>query len=402
LQSANTSIGLTASLRADADLRSKVTPTYIVVNRATSGHAGRPHAPDAPRISLAAEVSGGTVGATLKDVASDAGVSVKTVSNVVNGYAHVRPDTRSRVQHSLTALGYRPNASARALRTGQSRIIALALPELDIPYFAELTRHVIGAAAKRSWTVLIDQTEGLAERERFVGDEIRSQLIAGLIANPVAIDASELLRGARTQGIPVVLLGERVEGGSADHVAIDNVKAAQEATTHLIDLGRRRIAAIGAKETAFVSSTRLRLEGYRRALTNAGRAVDGDLIIPTKELHRPDGADATRRLLDLARPPDAIFCFNDLIALGALRALAERGVRVPDDVAIVGFDDIEDGRFSTPSLTTISPDKAGIARVAVSLLLDRLAGRGGGEPREVVADHRLITRESTLGTIAAT
>jgi len=170
-----------------------------------------------------------------------------------------------------------------------------------------------------------------------------------------------------------------------------------ELSATLAELGRHRIAAIGAQLGKANPAAQFRLEGYRRGLGDHDLPVDDQLVVPTAELHRSDGAQAMVRLLDLPQRPDAVFCFNDLLALGALRILAERGIRVPDDVAIVGFDDIEDGRFSSPTLTTISPNKQLIAAVAVSLLLTRAEGDRDTPPQEIRADYRLIRRESTLG-----
>jgi DNA-binding LacI/PurR family transcriptional regulator len=329
----------------------------------------------------------------LKDVAERAGVSVKTVSNVVNGYVHVRPDTRARVMEAIEALDYRPNISARNLRLGRTGIIALAVPELDIPYFAELAKHVVSAAARHGWTVLIDQTNGDSEQERLVAAGIRDHMIDGLIFSPLALTAADLDAGAKAT--PMVLLGERVAHGPADHVAIDNVAAARDATTHLIGLGRRRIAAIGAQHTAEAATARLRLAGFGEALHAAGITQDEALVAPAPEWHRADGAAAMRTLLAAGPPPDAVVCFNDTLALGAMRALHEAGLRVPDDVAVAGFDDIEDGRFSVPTLTTVAPDKADLARVAVDLLAARLSTTEGAPPREQTVPHRLIAREST-------
>lgn len=331
---------------------------------------------------------------SLKDVAALAGVSVKTVSNVVNGYAHVRPHTRSRVQEALEQLNYRPNLSARNLRYGRSGVIALALPELGMPYFAELAGSVVRCAEAQGWTVLIDQTDGQAERERLVLAGIRAHLLDGLILSPLAVSSEDL--ALRTDDTPLVLLGERIHGGSADHVTIDNVAAARAATAHLAGLGRRRIAAIGDQRRSPGETARLRLAGYRQALEAAGLPVVDELAAQAADYHREDGAWAMAQLLELADPPDAVFCFNDLLALGALRTLLDRGLRVPEDVALVGFDDIEDGRFSTPTLTTIAPDKADIAAQAVELLVRRL-GDESREPREAYADYTLLARESTLG-----
>lgn len=339
----------------------------------------------------------GPVGVTLRDVAVRAGVSVKTVSNVVHDFAHVRPETRARVQRALADLNYQPNVSARNLRRGRSGIISLALPELEVPYFAELAQLVIAAAEEREWTVLIDQTEGRADRERRVAGGVRDQLIDGLIFSPAALGAAELtelFNGSRT---PLVLLGERVHNWRADHVAIDNVAAAKAATLHLAGLGRRRIAAVGSQRATHDSAALYRYEGYRAGITESGMRLDPTLVVSTSSLHRADGASAMQELLALPAPPDAVFCFTDLLALGAMRTLADFGLRVPDDMAVVGFDDIEDGRFSIPTLTTVSPNKAEIARIAVSYLIDQIEGRGDQEPRECLVDYSLLVRESTVG-----
>ncbi|GAA1680041.1 LacI family DNA-binding transcriptional regulator [Fodinicola feengrottensis] len=338
------------------------------------------------------------MGASLRDVALRAGVSVKTVSNVVNGYEHVTPTTRSKVEAALKELNYRPNLSARNLRRGKSGIIALALPELDSPYFAELARSVIRAAEERGYTVLIDQTDGRLERERHVLAGIRPQLVDGLIVSPLSVGREEL--AARTDNTPMVLLGETVFEGPADHVAIDNVAAAGIATEHLVALGRRRIAAIGVQPPDGQGTARLRLQGYLDALSTAGLPVDEDLIQQGATFHRADGIQAVKDLLSLPEPPDAVFCFNDLLALGAIRGAYEIGARVPDDIAIVGIDDIEDGRFSTPTLTTISPDKEQIARLSLEFLQSRIDGDRDAPPREVQADFRLMERESTGGRTA--
>lgn len=331
----------------------------------------------------------------LQDVAARAGVSIKTVSNVVNRYPHVAPGTRARVEQAVADLNYRPNMAARHLRLARSGVIALALPEVDAPYFAELARSVIRVAALRGWTVLIDQTDGRADAEQMVLAGIRDHLIDGLIFSPLALGPEVI--AAREDSTPMVLLGELVGAGPADHVAIDNVAAARVATEHLISLGRRRIAAIGDQRQASGETARQRLSGYRQALEAAGMPYDASLVVPAETYHRADGAQAMARLLDDDAMPDAVFCFNDLLALGALRTLLERGCRVPEDVAVVGVDDIEDGRFSTPTLSTISPDKETIARQAVDMLASRFAGEATDGPRDVTAPFTMLARESTAG-----
>lgn len=333
---------------------------------------------------------------SLRDVAALAGVSVKTVSNVVNHYTHVSEATRQRVQSALDELGYRPNLSARSLRGGRSGLIALAVPELDSPYFAELARHIMYAAEARGWTVLIDQTDGRAEREKLVMDGIRAHLIDGVIFSPIASGPREL--AARRDTTPMVLLGERVHDGTIDHVGIDNVAAAEAAVAHLVGLGRRRIAAIGEQRHRRGETARLRLQGYAAGLAAAGLPFDPSLVMPSTGYHRADGAAAMTELLELAEPPDAVFCFNDLLAIGALRTLRDSEVRVPEDVAVVGFDDIEESSYTTPGLTTIHPDKARIASTAVALLAARLEDGADGASREVTEPFHLVIRHSTTNT----
>ncbi|MFG3498864.1 LacI family DNA-binding transcriptional regulator [Streptomyces sp. NPDC047928] len=229
-------------------------------------------------------------------------------------------------------------------------------------------------------------------------DGIREQRIDGLIFSPIAVGGDEL--AARTDTTALVLLGERVLDGPTHHVAIDNQRAARDVTEHLIAGGHTRIAAIGRQDNPSANTAHLRLAGYREALEAAALPYDEILAPPTPTYHRADGARMMRQLLELAEPPQAVFCFNDLLALGALRTALSSGLRVPQDIALAGFDDIEDGRYSTPTLTTISPDKAQIAQVAVDMLDAQLngarrIGRRRAEVREVAADYRLLVREST-------
>lgn len=336
----------------------------------------------------------------LRDVAERAGVSVKTVSNVVHDYEHVRPETRTRVQRAIDELGYRPNLTARGLRKGRTGVVALAVPTLEMPYFAELASLVVAAAAERGLTVLVDQTDGHRDRELEIVSGLAGRLIDGLLMSPMSLDRDDLDR--RRTDVPTVLLGERLSGGPVDHLAVDNVAAARAATEHLLQLGRRRVAALGYQDAEHAGSgvSRLRSRGYVDALAAAGLDLDPALTPVVSGYRRVDGAAGMAGLLALPAPPDAVFCFNDLLALGALRALAERGMRVPEDVAVIGFDDVEDGRFSTPTLSTIAPDKATLAARAVALLAERIEDVDAAPPRELHVDFTLVARESTTGRSA--
>lgn len=334
---------------------------------------------------------------TMRDVATSAGVSVKTVSNVLNGYPHVREATREKVTAAVKALGYHMNFAARNLRSGRTGMIMLALPELSLPYFAELADAVIDAARGHRLTVLVERTDATRERELEVLSGARLRMVDGLIFSPLALGPGDV--EAFRVDFPMVLLGERIFHGPADHVTMANVDAARAATEHLIAQGRRRIAVIGGHQGEEMGSAPLRLRGFREALEQAGLEYDPELVMEAGRWHRSTGAEAMHRLLDSGRPFDAVFAFNDALALGALYALHRRGYAVPDDVAVMGFDNIDDGHYSTPSLSTIEPGRAEIARQSVELLVHRLDSTGDEQRpyAEVIAPYRVIARESTVG-----
>ncbi|GIG30725.1 LacI family DNA-binding transcriptional regulator [Cellulomonas marina] len=330
----------------------------------------------------------------MSDVAERAGVSIKTVSNVINGYPYIRAETRERVETAIGALGYQVNLTARNLRQGRTGMIGLAVPELSLPYFAELADSVIQAAERVGLTVLIEQTGAVRERELAVLAGSRRAMTDGLLFSPLAIlrDDLEPLLGAH----PVVLLGERIFDASADHVTMANVEAAEAATAHLLGRGRRRVAAVGAHSGEVVGSAALRLQGWERAVRAAGLEPDPALVAEAGLWHRATGADAMRRLLDEGVEVDGVFAMNDALALGVLHVLHERRIRVPEDVAVIGFDDIDESAYVAPTLSTIAPGREQIARTAVDLLAQRIEhGPAAGPFRRVVADFTVVERESS-------
>lgn len=331
---------------------------------------------------------------TLRDIASLAGVSIKTVSNVVNGSVPVKPATRKRVEDAIAQIGYVPNLAARNLRAGRTGVIGLAVPELRFSYFAELADAVLAAAQRHGYVVLIEQTGGDRSTEIELLRGPRVAMMDGLLFSPLGLspDDADVL----DVPYPLVLLGERIFNGPTDHVTMQNVDGAAAATRHLLELGRRRIAVLGAHEGEQMGSASLRLEGYATALREAGLEVDPDLVVFHEGWHRTDGADAARELLARRVPFDAIFALNDELALGALRVLVRDGLRVPDEVAVVGFDDVAEAQFALPSLTTIDPHRALIAQAAVDAVIRRIAE---GTPRRqapqmVAVPATLVIRES--------
>jgi DNA-binding LacI/PurR family transcriptional regulator len=308
--------------------------------------------------------------ATLHDVARRAGVSFKTVSNVINDYPHVRETTRKKVIDAIRELDYRPNIAARQLRSGRSGVIGVAVPELGLPYFAELTAEVIEAAERRGLVVVIEQTNRSRQREIDVLTSTRRQMTDGLIFSPLELgteDAALLQTDS-----PVVLLGERIFTDAVDHVTMRNVDAARAATEYLIGLGRTRIAAVGLHPGEVIGSAGLRFRGYCEALAAAGLPLEERLLIPAGAWHRRQGAEAAAGLLDAGLPFDGLFAFNDTLALGAAHGLQQAGLRVPEDVAVIGFDDLDDGQYATPTLTTVDAGRRQIAELAVDALVNRI------------------------------
>ncbi|MGV8976845.1 MAG: LacI family DNA-binding transcriptional regulator [Cellulomonas sp.] len=330
----------------------------------------------------------------MHDVAALAGVSIKTVSNVVNGYQFIRPATLSKVEAAISELGYQVNITARNLRQGRTGMIGLAVPELSLPYFAELADSVIRAAEAVGLTVLIEQTGAVRERELEVLSGRRRHLTDGLIFSP--LDLGEQDKASFDVDFPMVLLGERIFGGPADHVTMNNIEASRAATEHLIDLGRRRIALIGTHPGETMGSAALRERGYREALAGASIEFDPALLGDAGLWHRSTGAQAMTRLLDSGVQMDAVFGLNDAMALGAMHVLHDRRIDVPGDVAVIGFDDIDEASYSSPPLSSVVPGREEIAETAVKLLVDQIASGGARRaPIEIVAQYTIAVRGST-------
>lgn len=328
---------------------------------------------------------------TLKDVAAHVGVSAKTVSNIVNGTGGFTDELRDRVRAAVVELGYRPNVAARQLRSGRSRMIAVAVPELSQPYFAGLASQLVRAAQERSATLLFSQTDGLVEQERLISDGVGIPTVAGIILSPLALTVRDL--ESRADDTPVVLLGEHIGQSTFPHVTVDNTAAARDAVTQLVQRGYTRIAAIGAQREGPNETAVLRLAGYRSALEAAGIVIDERLIQDVTDFHRSDGATAAAALLDSGVEFDAVFAFNDLLALGAMHALTTAGRLVPDDVAVIGFDAIDEGKYSTPTLSSVAPDIEALARTAIELILT-----DDPAPGIRTIEHAIVHRASTGGT----
>lgn len=330
---------------------------------------------------------------TMRDVARLAGVSQRTVSNVVNDYPHVTPETRDRVQSAIASLGYRPNVAAQRLRSGRTGVIALAVPSLTWPYFSDIAHLIQQAAHRAGRTLLVAETEGNASFERNVLQGFRTNLIDGLILSPIELGAGELHE--MDLGIPVVLLGERIQDVGMLHLSTDNVVGAREVAAHLHDRGARSFFLLGSTQTMMTSSAgALRLRGFAEELDALGVAPDAWREVHVSPWTQEGAYEVMLEELSRGPLPDAVACMNDLLAFGTLRACAELGIDVPGRLLVTGWDDIALSRFSVPSITTVSPDKSAIAQQAVDGLLGLIDG-DDVDLADVVVPHSLVVREST-------
>jgi DNA-binding LacI/PurR family transcriptional regulator len=328
----------------------------------------------------------------LKDVADLAGVSMKTVSNVVHDYEHVSVAMRDKVQSAIDELGYRPNLTARRLATGKTGMIALAIPEIDQFYFAEMARHIGEEAGRHGYRILVEQTLNDVEAERAVIRDREEGLVDGVIFQPARIDTLEIAR--LRPGTPLVLLGEAARPVNTDHVMIDNTRAARDGVEMLLRAGRRRIAFLATVRGDITESTHLRLLGYQEALLAAGIGLDAHLVLQSDGFSLEDGVRAISSAIAGGVEFDAVLCRDDLFAMAALRGLQLAGRRVPADVSVLGWDDTAVARYSTPALSSVSPDKQALAATAFALLEDRMQGYDGTGRHEIVP-HSIVERATT-------
>jgi DNA-binding LacI/PurR family transcriptional regulator len=324
---------------------------------------------------------------TQQEVADRAGVGRRTVSHVITGFPHVSAEARARVLRAIDELGYVPNRAAQQLRTGRSGVIALTVPEIGVGYFGELGTLIVEEAASRGLGTVVAQTRGVRDRELTELERILALQPDGVIMSPLGLTSDDL--ASISARAPVALIGEHFVGGAGGvaPIAIDNVAAASEVVEHLVHLGRRRVAFLGMPGDG-PHFNALRRRGARAALERAGLAAAADVEVDdvTWEHGYRAGAELAERVR--AGQADAVFCVTDEVAIGVMRAVHDAGLRIPDDVAVGGFDDIPEGRYATPRLTTVAPDKAEIARRAVAAVL-------GESPVAGPVSHRLAPREST-------
>ncbi|MDR7434139.1 MAG: LacI family DNA-binding transcriptional regulator [Armatimonadota bacterium] len=326
---------------------------------------------------------------TIRDVARQAGVSVKTVSRVINGDGPVREATRQRVQAVIEALHYRPNAVARSLVTRRTMALGLLIADVINPFFPEVVRGVEDAAKVAGYTVLLGNTdEDPVQEERYLA-LMQERQVDGLVLSGSRAE-EEVLRQAADSGFWMALINRAVHHPRILSILVDNADATAQATSYLIQKGHRRIAYLLGPSRA--EAARLRFEGYRRALREHGIPFRPAYVV--QEIPRIEGGrKAMRTLLALPSPPTAVVAYNDLMAIGAIEAVQEAGGRVPDDVAVIGFDDILLAAYTIPPLTTVRVPKYEMGYKAAAALIDTIK-IGRTSPRVVRFKGKIVVRGS--------
>ena len=300
---------------------------------------------------------------TMREVAKAAGVSIKTVSNVVNDYEFVSDATRAKVHKAIDELGYVINVSARNLRRGSTGIIALAIPDLQLSYFAQLSSLIITEAKKLGLRVIVEPTLYSREGELDALHGSQTAMVDGLIYSPLELgpdDAAEV-----EVDYPLVLIGERIFTDKVDHIATENVEGAKRATSYLLQTGCKRVAVVGVHPGEEVGSAALRFRGYREALEEAGVPFDPALVVPSIMWHRNDGVAAMNTLLDSGVRPDGVVALNDMLASGVMHSIQMHDLRIPEDISVIGFDNSDDSQYLSPALTSIAPGLEAVARLSV-------------------------------------
>lgn len=339
---------------------------------------------------------------TLSDIAASVGVTPMTVSRVINESGYVSDETREKVLLAAKEMNYRRNGLARALKRQSTETVGLVLGDISNPYSTELARAVRETLINRGFSLFICISEHSAKEDVVAFESLADHSVDGIIVATRSNEGGDnYLRGIVESNIPVVIIGRDFQHEDVDFVSPDNFKGGFEATQHLIDLGHKRIAFVGANLKG--GSSLKRLQGYLKALNDHDIEIDERLItgrnedvseIPgysTEEI----GFEGMKRLLSLPNPPTAVFARNDFTAIGAMSAIKEAGLSIPDDIAIVGFDDVSLAVRTSPPLTTVRQPMRLEGQLAAEMLLERIESKERLPRRERILNCELIVREST-------
>jgi LacI family transcriptional regulator len=332
---------------------------------------------------------------SIREVAAHAGVSVGTVSNVLNRPEIVARATRSRVHAAIKTLGFVRNESARQLRAGRSRTIGLVVLDVANPFFTDVARGVEDEAAASGLAVILCNTDERLDKEQRYLELLEEHRVQGILITPVA-DADSRLVPLQRRGTPVILVDSKSPSGSQCSVAVDDILGGQTAMAHLLAAGHERITYVGGPIQ--LRQVADRLDGARMALQQVGGVAADLQVIETGALNVAAGQRAGAQIAELPaqRRPTAVFCANDLVALGLLQEMTRRQIRVPDDLAIVGYDDIEFAAAAAVPLSSVRQPRQELGRMAAQLLLEEALGTDGHKHRQVMFRPELEIRQSSL------
>lgn len=330
---------------------------------------------------------------SIREVAKRAGVSLGTVSNVLNRPEIVAEETRRRVQLAIEEIGFVRNGSARQLRAGNSQYIGLVMLDVANPFFTEVARGVEDAANEAGYVVILCNSDDSVEKESHYLQVLEEQRARGVLITPVQNDASYLQR-FRKRGIAVVLLDRPSKIKDLCSVAVDDVKGGELATSHLLDRGHERIGFVHGPLSIRQCADRRR--GVMRAVRTAGLDPDQVIVdITTSAQNAREGEESVDKLLHARIRPTAVFCANDLLALGVMRGLIKHGMSIPKDFALVGYDDVEFASVLSTPLTSIRQPKYELGRTAAEMLIDEAIHPTSHQHKHIVYQPELIVRESS-------
>ena len=332
----------------------------------------------------------------MKDIARDLDLSTVSVSKALRGHPDISAETRKRVLKRVEELNYQPNLTARALITGRTWTIGLVVPDLLHPFFAQVAKALSAGIRGLGYSLIITSSEEDAALERQEIDQLLARRVDGIVIASAQWTV-ESFRAIEARGIPYVLIDRRFAGLAANFVGVDDEAVGFLGTNHLVGQGCERIAHIRGPETSTAIG---RLEGYKRALAEAGMALSAGHVVSIgisgDDRGEPGGYEVANRLLSLPTRPDGIFCFNDPIALGAMRAILDAGLRIPEDIAVVGCGNVLYSDFLRVPLTSVDQDSAAIGRFAAEMALSLVADRDPAPPITRLVSPRVVVRASSL------
>lgn len=327
--------------------------------------------------------------ATIQDIAKKAGVSVATVSRVLNDNHKVTEKTKKKVELAIQELNYQPSMLGRNLRTSKSRLMLVLIPSTSNPFYSEIIKGIQDTGIMNHYNILLCETDAKPERENIYLNMLKNKLADGMISMDPTINLDKLNKLAETH--PVIFCSEYKEDGVIPYVSIDSEMAAYEAVKHLISTGNKKIALINSEEKFLYA--RLRKAGYERALREFNLPIKDEWIFHTEDLEFESGARGMRNLLALADKPTAVFAVSDTLAIGAMKALDMQHDQELNPIAIIGFDNISFSKMTNPTLSTIEQPMYKMGVCAAEMLMKRMMGE---EVESIILDHKLIVRESTF------